>query len=308
MREITLSYVLTTFNKLSFLEVVLDELIQNRKADEEIIVIDGGSNDGTPEYLNSLKTKGDIDFYLSEKDKGESHGFNKGFLLAKGRLIKVVTDDDAFFHPVIQKCKEYMLLSPGIDIMAGNMGNIIIEDLNSLYWSFSSQDDFKLWKDGLLKNFFFNGTCLMIRKSSLNLTGLFSTSSLLADMEFTLRVTGVANIAWCTGLISTRILNPESNNLKFAEKARIEDEKLCRFYDYKHAHIRKQEELKKRSVYRKLRSSISNVKASIFRNRHTENAPLVSDNKVYTFKEIHDHCILWMAANELNKEVGFLTR
>lgn len=308
MPEITLSYVLTTFNKLTFLKPVLNELIQNRKADEEIIVIDGSSTDGTPKYLGDLKSKGEIDLFLSEKDKGESHGFNKGFLRANGSLIKVITDDDAFNYPVIQKCKYYMLQNSDIDIMAGNMGSISIDDINSLYWSSSFQDDFKLWKEGSLKNFFFNGTCLMIRKSSLNLTGLFNTRSLLADMEFTLRVTGVANIAWCTGIISTRILNADSNNVKFAHEARIEDEKLCRFYEYKHSHIRKKEELSKRSVYRKIRSLLSGIKSSLINvqtNNHGSSAP---DNVVQTFKEVHDHCIKWMTDNELNRDVSFLTR
>jgi glycosyltransferase involved in cell wall biosynthesis len=308
MPEITLSYVLTTFNKITFLKVVVNELIQNRKDDEEIIVIDGGSADGTPEYLCDLKAKGDIDFYLSEKDKGESHGFNKGFFKAKGDLIKVITDDDAFYYPVIQKCKDYMLHNPGIDIMAGNMGSINMEDINSLYWSSSFQDDFKKWKEGSLKNFFFNGTCLMIRKSSLNLTGLFNTRSLLADMEFTLRVTGVADIAWCTGIISTRILNSQSNNVKFADKARIEDEKLCMFYEYKHAHVRKQDELRKRSAYRKIRSYLAGVKSSLFNKRKDLKDISAGDNNVYTFKEIHDHCIIWMAGHDLNNEISFLTR
>lgn len=308
MTEITLSYVLTTLNKLIFLRVVLKELILKRKDDEEIIVIDGGSIDGTQEYLQELKSSGEIDFFLSEKDKGESHGFNKGFLQAKGKLIKVITDDDAFNYPVIQKCKDFMLLHPEIDIMAGNMGSIEIGNVNTLCWSSSFQNDFELWRKGVLKNFFFNGTCLMIRKSSLVLTGLFNASSLLADMEFTLRVTGVARIAWCTGIVSTRILNSDSNNVKYAGRAKIEDEKLCRFYDYKHPHIRKQEELRKRSTYKKIRSFLSRVNASFVKWKPSAPDLSKSDNKVYTFKDVHNHCMKWMAGNELNKEIRFLTK
>jgi glycosyltransferase involved in cell wall biosynthesis len=308
MPEITLSYVLTTFNKLTFLKVVLHELIQKRKSDEEIIVIDGGSTDGTREFLNELKNKGEIDFFLSEKDKGESHGFNKGFLLAKGLLIKVVTDDDAFNYTIIQKCRDFMLIHPEIDIMGGNTGSIILENIKTLYWNFSFQDDFELWQKGAINNFFFNGTCLMIRKSSLELTGLFNTRCLLADMEFTLRTTSVAKIAWCTGIISTRILNSQSNNVIYAEKAKIEDEKLCQFYDYKHSDVRKREELKNRSAGKKMRSYLSKIKASFIKKEASEIDTSQSDNRIYSFEEIHGHCIQWMSNHELNKEIRFLSK
>lgn len=306
MPEITLSYVLTTFNKLSFIKIVLSELIQKRGKDEEIIVIDGGSTDGTQEFLKELKRNEKIDYFLSEKDKGESQGFNKGFLLAKGVLIKVITDDDAFNYPVIQKCKDFMLLNNEVDIMGGNTGSINIEDIKSLSCSYTFQDDFDLWREGLLKNFFFNGTCLMIRRSSLNLTGLFNTHCLLADMEFTLRVTGVAKIAWCTGIIATRILNSQSNNLKYAEKAKSEDEKLCQFYDYKHSHVRKHEELKNRSTYQKVRSFLSNLKASFIIIGDTKTDMSQTDNRIYSFEEVNDYCRQWMTGHELNKEIKFL--
>jgi glycosyltransferase involved in cell wall biosynthesis len=308
MSEIALSYVLSTFNKLTFLRVVLHELIQKRNIDEEIIVIDGGSADGTREFLNELKSRGEIDFFLSEKDKGESHGFNKGFLLAKGALIKVVTDDDAFNYPVIQKCRDFMLLHPEIDIMGGNTGSIILENIKSLYCNFPFQDDFELWGKGTIKNFFFNGTSLMIRKSSLNLTGLFNTHCLLADMEFTLRATGIANIAWCTGIIAIRVLNSQSNNLIYAERAKIEDEKLCQFYDYKHSYVRRKEELQKRSNYQKIRSYLSGLKASIIRRGHIKEDKSYVDNTQYTFEEIYDYCNKWMTKHELNEELKFLTK
>jgi glycosyltransferase involved in cell wall biosynthesis len=304
----SLSYILSTYNKLPYLKITIPALLDSLEEVDELIVIDGGSVDGTMEYLGKLYQENKKFFFISEKDKGEAHGFNKGVLLANCDLIKIITDDDAFNFPVIKKCKDFMLHHPEIDIMAGNTGGIRMENIKSLYCSFSFQDDFELWKKGSLKNFFFNGTCLMIRKSSLELTGLFSTSSLLADMEFSLRVTGVARIAWCTGIIATRILNSQSNNIKFAEEAKIEDKKLCQFYDYKHSHIRRKEELKNRSTYRKIRSRLSRLKAS-FVNRNVNNLDIFTpDNKVYTFEEVHDYCMQWMTSHELNKEIKFLIK
>jgi glycosyltransferase involved in cell wall biosynthesis len=302
----SLSYILSTYNKLSYLKVTIPILLDSLDGDDELIVIDGDSVDGTKEYLGKLYQKNKKFSFISEKDKGEAHGFNKGVLLANCDLIKLLTDDDAFNYPVIQKCKDFMLLHPEIDIMAGNTGSINMDDIKSLYCSFSFQDDFELWRKGKLKNFFFNGTCLMIRKSSLELTGLFSTNSLLADMEFSLRVTGIARIAWCTGIIATRILNSESNNIKFAEEAKIEDKKLCQFYDFKHSHVRRQEELKSRSIYKKIRSHLSDVKALFSKKAVSQIDKSQYDNRLYSFEEVHNHCLQWMSNHELNKEIRFL--
>ena len=98
MSEYTLSYVLTTYNKLPYLRQVVERLVAARQPDEEIIVCDGGSSDGTPEYLSQLHQAGHIQQFVSERDKGEAHGFNKAMLRAKGELLKLVTDDDAFCY------------------------------------------------------------------------------------------------------------------------------------------------------------------------------------------------------------------
>src|ERR1700739_554911 len=116
-KNITLSYVLTTFNKLSYLKVTLPLLIEARKEDEEIVVVDGGSADGTKEFLSELHNQGKIQTFISEKDFGESHGFNKAFLNSKGDLIKIITDDDVYSFKIIQQCKSFMLQNTSVDIL-----------------------------------------------------------------------------------------------------------------------------------------------------------------------------------------------
>src|ERR1035437_707686 len=128
-----LSYILSTYNKLAYLKVTIPILIDSLDEDDELIVIDGDSQDGTKEYLGKLYQENKKFSFISEKDKGEAHGFNKGVLLANCDLIKIITDDDAFNYPVIKKCKDFMALHPEIDIMAGNTGGIRVENIKTLY-------------------------------------------------------------------------------------------------------------------------------------------------------------------------------
>jgi glycosyltransferase involved in cell wall biosynthesis len=232
MAEINLSYVLTTFNKISFIKLILENLILNKQADEEIIVIDGGSTDGTREFLTGLKNAGSIDYLLSEKDRGEAHGFNKGFLLAKGLLIKIITDDDAFYFPAIRACKEYMLKHPDIDVMGSNTAVTYTGNYKSIEVIKDYQDGFLKWRNGTLKNFAFCMTPVMIRSSSLPLTGLFYIKSKIPDFEWTIRVTGYANIAWYTGFPVVNIINNLSSSANSYHVFKVWPEEWRRFVQF----------------------------------------------------------------------------
>lgn len=225
---INLSYVIATKNKLKYLREVLSQLIKARLPDEEIIVVDGQSIDGTLTYLKKLFKKGKIQQFISEKDLGESHATNKGFLMAHGQLIKLITDDDVFYYPNIKKMKEYMLKYPEIDIigsdgtatyMDGRLGEV------SSYWK-----DFNIWKRKQIA-FSFCGLGMMVRKQSIALIGLFNTKNVRTDMEFTLRATSkTINIAWYTGPTFIRLMNPNSNSYKKYLDVNLEGIELERKY------------------------------------------------------------------------------
>ena len=107
-----LSYIIATKNKLPYLKVGLEKLIANKKQDEEILVADGASTDGTKEYLAELKNLGKIDFFISEPDYGLAHALNKLVLQSRGELVKYVSDDDTFNYKVMQECKKFMIEHP----------------------------------------------------------------------------------------------------------------------------------------------------------------------------------------------------
>ncbi|AXF64051.1 MULTISPECIES: colanic acid biosynthesis glycosyltransferase WcaE [unclassified Leclercia] len=67
----------------------------------EWIVVDGGSNDGTAEFLEKLNGEYNLR-YISEKDRGIYDAMNKGIDMAQGRYAIFLNSGDIFHNDVAQ--------------------------------------------------------------------------------------------------------------------------------------------------------------------------------------------------------------
>ena len=226
---IRLSYLVSTRNKISSIKDSMNRLILAKQADEEIVVVDGGSTDGGREYLEGLYRDGKIDQFISEPDFGESHAFNKAFLMARGELLKLITDDDYFLYSEIQACKEFMLEHPQVDLLATNGAKKRLENA-SVFGLFAYDEDYRRWLENKIP-FSFCGLGLMLRKKSLPLIGLLDPEYVKTDAEFSLRVTsGKASLAWYTGITYIHIAHPQGNTITKHERIYAETVKLDYLY------------------------------------------------------------------------------
>lgn len=219
MQPINLSYFLTTYQKLSYLKILLEDLIASREADEEIVISDGGSTDGTIEYLQQLYTEGKIQHFFSGKDKGESHGINRAMIACKGTILKVLTDDDVYCFEAIKECKEYLLLNPEVDMIgADGYDNYIGTEIEFI----NHQRLFYKWRE-TKEPFGFYGPGFFIRRSSIPLLGLFSCIVKFIDTEYAYRATSLPiKLTWYKKPVFVRIINKDSNTLKFLKRLKLE--------------------------------------------------------------------------------------
>jgi glycosyltransferase involved in cell wall biosynthesis len=190
-------------------------MVQSLQPDEEIIVVDAASTDGTVDYLTGLHRTGKIHQFVSEPDRGEGHGYNKGLLFARGTLVKIHSDDDVCYHPGIQACKAFMLHHPDIDALATCAGGTRWDKEGPCHHEASKRwiRDYMLWrKTGKPFPFCTNG--LMVRKSSLAKLGLFNVTFVSLDTEYSLRITQERHrLAWYTGLCWVGNTNPRSQSV-----------------------------------------------------------------------------------------------
>ncbi len=224
--DFVLTYVVNTRNKLPYLRHTLPRLLDHVGGDEEVVVVDGASTDGTIEYLRGQADRGKIHQLHSAPDQGEAHGWNRGLLHARGELIKVISDDDAFHYPGIRACRRRMLECPEIDVLATEGADAP--------WTGSGtstyREDYQTYlKDG--RPFSFCGLGLMFRRHALALTGLFNPAWQRIDHEFALRLTqGPALLAWYTGYVWVRITTPDSKTVRHAPAVGEEWHRLNAFY------------------------------------------------------------------------------
>lgn len=116
-----ITIIVAVFNGAKTLQQCIDSVAQQSYANKELIVIDGGSKDGTVELLEA--NNGFISYWISEPDQGIYNAWNKALVQAKGDWICFLGADDFLWNAkVLEQCAEYLLSLPtDIDIAYGKV-------------------------------------------------------------------------------------------------------------------------------------------------------------------------------------------
>lgn len=130
--SIKFSIIIPSFNSKKFLNQCLQSIFKQTYKNYEVIVVDGGSKDGTIEFLKTLKNKVK---WISENDDGQSDAINKGILLSTGNWITWQNCDDYYndknafliFANAISKNKKKLLFVGNINLV--NSENKILRDV-----------------------------------------------------------------------------------------------------------------------------------------------------------------------------------
>tara|TARA_B100001063_G_C16763468_1_gene557276 strand:+ start:2072 stop:2857 length:786 start_codon:yes stop_codon:yes gene_type:complete len=91
-----LSIVTVVLNKKDEFHETIRNIISQTYQNIEIIVIDGGSTDGTLDIIQQYKNK--ITYWHSEKDKGIYYAMNKGIEVASGDWINFMNAGDLYIN------------------------------------------------------------------------------------------------------------------------------------------------------------------------------------------------------------------
>jgi len=120
-KQSLVSIIIVTYNASHHLEACLDSIAAQVYPALEVIIIDGGSTDGTLEIIKRYPNV--VDFWLSEPDEGIYDAMNKGLKHITGNWVYFLGADDvllpAFSEMITNEVKDSHYIYYGNTIFKG---------------------------------------------------------------------------------------------------------------------------------------------------------------------------------------------
>ena len=170
------SIVIPSLNAGAYLERALQSVLAQAGEDTEIIVVDGGSTDGSAGLLAATAEraggerfgeKGIFDHSVAEKksikeraveeggarfrwcsepDGGQSDALNKGFARATGTYLLWINADDLLLPGTLARAREYLAAHPACEWLAGNL--VYVDEQDRVLWCARDGQ----WRDSLYRH------------------------------------------------------------------------------------------------------------------------------------------------------------
>ena len=115
----SITVVTPSYNQGRFLKETIDSVLSQGIAGLEYIIVDGGSTDESVEVIKAHERH--LAWWVSEKDRGQSHAINKGIARASGTWLAYLNSDDTYLPGALASLLDGLRRSPGARWIAGGV-------------------------------------------------------------------------------------------------------------------------------------------------------------------------------------------
>lgn len=116
-QSLDISIIVPTLNQALFLEEALRSILLQGWPSVELIVIDGGSSDGSVDILRRYDDC--LAYWITEPDSGQTAAINKGLRHATGEWIGWLNSDDIYFPHTFEVVADLVAKHPGSEWIVG---------------------------------------------------------------------------------------------------------------------------------------------------------------------------------------------
>ena len=174
-----ISIITVVYNGEAHLEQTIESVISQDYPNFEYIIVDGGSQDQTLEIVKRHQSQ--IDYWISEPDKGIYNAMNKGIALAKGEIIGILNSDDYYQENTVSKVVECFAKTKA-DIVHGNVDRL--NEIKGKKYFITVTPNLERLNQTMTIN---HPACFVKKKVYKKIGGFDESFRLAADYEFLLR-------------------------------------------------------------------------------------------------------------------------
>ena len=161
-----ITIVTPSYNQGAFIEETIDSILSQSYPNLEYMIIDGGSTDNTLEIIKKYEKH--INYWVSEKDDGQSHAINKGLNKMTGELFNWINSDDILLPNSLEKVNE-VFQKNDVLCFKGRLKHIKENQLINFELNHSKNEKLMCWLDPVV-----NQQSTFYHKKAISLMGPLS--------------------------------------------------------------------------------------------------------------------------------------
>lgn len=186
MSPILVSILMPSFNQRCFIEMSIKSILEQSYSKVEIIIADGGSTDGTVDFLTELSQQDTRLRWFSETDSGPAQALNRALKRARGTVIGWLNSDDLYTGGAIERAVDFFNQHANYLMVYGHGEHINIDgDFIDKYPTLLPEVSYSQFSEGC----FICQPTVFFRRSMPLLVGNFDESFKTAfDFDYWMRV------------------------------------------------------------------------------------------------------------------------
>jgi len=124
-----ITIVTPSYNQADYLEETIRSVLLQGYPNLEYIIMDGGSNDNSKEIIQYYSNF--IDYWVSEKDKGQSSAILSGFNRSTGTILGFVNSDDILLPNALNAVGHFFHSHKSVNLLIGK--SVLLNSESQIY-------------------------------------------------------------------------------------------------------------------------------------------------------------------------------
>ncbi len=205
-----ISIVIPSFNQGAYIRQTIESCLEQDYRPIEIVVMDGGSTDGTVDILKSYETTSELR-WVSERDQGVVDAVNQGLERARGQIVAIQSSDDYYLPGAFSFAVAGFRDHPAAGLVFGDVERV---DAEGKVLFTIRQDRFSLARLLAREVFVYQPTAFFRRDLALSLSGWKPQIPYTPDLDLWIRLAFHAGVVKVDAVVGAYRTHPGQRDVE----------------------------------------------------------------------------------------------